>query len=272
MGAETLVREGHLLIGAEGIDIYVVACAGRERDWSGEEPVETLGVVLVSSGTFRRRVDGVEQTHDPVAAYVQAPGQTQQVAHHSGGDVCTVIVPSASALGALCDPARIAKTSYLVNPAMDLAHRMLLARSRRGADTFELSERAAVLAGGLLDSDHFHAARASLHDRRLAARVREALDADPPSTLTALARQNGVSTYRLSRAFRRVTGLSVTSYRGQLRVRNALARLAAGDGDLAGIAADVGFADQAHLTRTLRAYAGTTPGILRGILAPPQIV
>src|SRR5204862_3701438 len=123
------------------------------------------------------------QIHDPVAAYVQAPGQTQQVAHHDGGDVCTVIMPSASALGALMDPARIARTSYVVSPTTDLAHRMLLARSRRGADDFELSERAAVLAGGLLDSDRFHAARASQLDRRLAARAREALDADPPLTL-----------------------------------------------------------------------------------------
>jgi AraC-like DNA-binding protein len=36
-------------------------------------------------------------------------------------------------------------------------------------------------------------------------------------------------------------------------------RLAAGDGDLAGLAAELGFADQVHLTRTLRAETGTTP-------------
>jgi AraC-like DNA-binding protein len=35
--------------------------------------------------------------------------------------------------------------------------------------------------------------------------------------------------------------------------------LAAGDLDLAGLAAELGFADQAHLTRVLRAETGTTP-------------
>jgi AraC-like DNA-binding protein len=43
-------------------------------------------------------------------------------------------------------------------------------------------------------------------------------------------------------------------------------RLAAGERDLAGLAADLGFADQAHLTRALRAETGTTPGALRTLL------
>jgi AraC-like DNA-binding protein len=48
------------------------------------------------------------------------------------------------------------------------------------------------------------------------------------------------------------------------RVQAVLRRLATEpDADLAGLAAELGFADQAHLTREVRALAGTTPGRLR---------
>jgi AraC-like DNA-binding protein len=52
----------------------------------------------------------------------------------------------------------------------------------------------------------------------------------------------------------------------QLRGRRALERLAEGEGDLAGLAAELGFADQAHLTRTLREQTGRTPQCLRELL------
>ena len=40
-----------------------------------------------------------------------------------------------------------------------------------------------------------------------------------------------------------------------------------GDADLAVLAADLGFADQAHLTRAARAETGHTPARLRALLA-----
>ena len=46
-------------------------------------------------------------------------------------------------------------------------------------------------------------------------------------------------------------------------------RLAAGDRDLAGLAAELGFADQTHLTRALRAETRTTPAALRAMLTGP---
>ena len=43
----------------------------------------------------------------------------------------------------------------------------------------------------------------------------------------------------------------------------ALERLEQGERSLARLAADLGFADQAHLTRTMREHTGYTPGALR---------
>ena len=84
--------------------------------------------------------------------------------------------------------------------------------------------------------------------------------------LDDLAQAAGVSAYHLSRTFRRVTGLTMSRYRTRLRLRQAMERLAAGEDDLAGLAADLGFADQAHLTRALGAETGTTPAALRRAL------
>jgi AraC-like DNA-binding protein len=64
----------------------------------------------------------------------------------------------------------------------------------------------------------------------------------------------------LSPAFRRQTGVSLTRYRNRIRVSKALHRLEKGDRDLGGLAADLGFADQAHLTRTMTEHTGYTLG------------
>jgi transcriptional regulator GlxA family with amidase domain len=46
--------------------------------------------------------------------------------------------------------------------------------------------------------------------------------------------------------------------------------LAGGETNLARIAADAGFADHAHLTRTLKVEYGRPPRELRDLVAPPQ--
>jgi AraC-like DNA-binding protein len=148
---------------------------------------------------------------------------------------------------------------------------MLLARAGQDADRFELAERATVLAGALLAGlrdARSHAARAaaSPRSRRLAEQARLLLAADTNLDLDNLARAVGVSAYHLSRTFRAVTGLTLSRYRIRLRLRRVLERLADGERDLAGLAAEAGFADQAHLTRTMHVEAGTTPAALRALL------
>jgi transcriptional regulator GlxA family with amidase domain len=76
-----------------------------------------------------------------------------------------------------------------------------------------------------------------------------------------------VSPYRLSRVFPREIGVSVTRYRNRVRVGRAMERLQQGERSLALLAADLGFADQAHLTRTVREHVGSTPAALRRVLA-----
>ncbi|MBB5780888.1 helix-turn-helix domain-containing protein [Nonomuraea jabiensis] len=100
--------------------------------------------------------------------------------------------------------------------------------------------------------------------------AREAIAADHPAAggLMSLAELLAVSPYQLSRAFTRELGVSLTHYRNRVRVGRALDRLENGEPSLAGLAADLGFADQAHLTRTIRHHVGHTPTALRRLLAP----
>ena len=99
-------------------------------------------------------------------------------------------------------------------------------------------------------------------------RAREAITADEAGDLLSLAAALGVSPYRLSRAFTRELGVSLTRYRNRVRVGRVLDRLERGERRLAVLAADLGFADQAHLCRTVRAHVGHTPTQLRRLLMP----
>jgi AraC-like DNA-binding protein len=84
--------------------------------------------------------------------------------------------------------------------------------------------------------------------------------------LRELAHRLGASPYHLSRVFHQVTGITVSQYRTWLRVHAVLGRLDAGDDDLATVAADTGFADHAHMTRTLTRQLGASPSEIRARL------
>jgi AraC-like DNA-binding protein len=82
--------------------------------------------------------------------------------------------------------------------------------------------------------------------------------ATPPS-LEELAAAVGCGPFALLRAFRAAYGLPPHAYLNNLRVQRARALL---DGGLrpADVAAEVGFADQAHLTRHFKRVVGVPPG------------
>jgi AraC-like DNA-binding protein len=105
-------------------------------------------------------------------------------------------------------------------------------------------------------------------DRRLVDVARAAIHDGHPAAggLFGLADLAGASPYRLSRAFPRELGVSVTKYRNRVRVGRALDQIDRGD-SIADVAASLGFADQAHLTRTVRDHVGHTPAALRRTLA-----
>lgn len=82
-------------------------------------------------------------------------------------------------------------------------------------------------------------------------------------SLEELARVAGVGVCALSRLLRHSWGTTAHRYVIDRRVERARQLLRLGDLPLKAVAAATGFADQAHMTRTLRARLGKTPGELR---------
>lgn len=260
----------------EGLELADVTC--RHPRGRGElgECVERHAIVFVRRGYFVRSVNGVDAVLDPTLAYCVAPGVEQRFDHpHDEGDDCTALLFSDELIQSLCGGTpEMPHGPIATTPELDLEHRTLLAASRVGGDPHVLFERSLLLAARTLEqhdpgpvgSGRPSSARAR---KAIVEGARERLAADPRQSLVELARELAVSPHHLSRIFRHATGITVSSHRIRLRVRAALERLGAGDDDLAGLAAELGFTDQSHLTRSIRAETKTTPGALKRILVAP---
>jgi AraC-like DNA-binding protein len=95
-----------------------------------------------------------------------------------------------------------------------------------------------------------------------AVRDRLADDLLAPPSLADLAADLGLSRYQLLRAFRTTMGIPPYAWLAQYRVNRARGLLESGLKP-AEVAALVGFADQAHLTRWFRRVLGVTPAAYR---------
>lgn len=242
--------------------VRTVSCRDDHRGWSAPERRSGYGLVLVRRGRFRRRAAGVAADVDPTVGYVSLPGDEEYFAHPAGGDVCTSISLSPRLWRSLTHE-RPAPNLY-VDARLDLAHRRFLTAAASGDVDYALAEQLLALLATALNRSE----TGLRTDRALATQARAAILADHPASsgLLPLAELLTVSPYRLSRAFSRELGISLTRYRNRVRVGRALDRLAGGEPDLAGLPADLGFADQAHLTRTVRDHCGDTPATLRRLL------
>src|SRR5688572_31482428 len=95
-------------------------------------------------------------------------------------------------------------------------------------------------------------ARASPHDRYAES-----------FALADVADAVGVEPERMARVFRRAFGEPVAGYLRRIRVDAAAQLLTSTELPISQVAAEVGFADQSHLTRCFSRYLGTTPGRYR---------
>ena len=110
--------------------------------------------------------------------------------------------------------------------------------------------------------------RGNLAEPHAVRRAREFLEENISDkvTLNELAAVAELTPFRLLRSFKRAIGMTPHQYQLQARVRRAYALVRRSEGGLADIAANVGFADQAHLTRHFKSIMGATPGQVRGAI------
>jgi AraC-like DNA-binding protein len=161
-------------------------------------------------------------------------------------------------------------------PLSAIANRVVPFRELAGKEADELG-------GALVDApdaearfdrlDRFLArrfARDDSSDRPVSWAMRRLAGASGPVT-SALAAEIGWSRKHFTRRFRAATGFSPDRFRRIARFERFAAALARAPHDsLAGLAADCGYVDQAHLARDVRAFSGMTPGELRARLIPGE--
>jgi AraC-like DNA-binding protein len=95
--------------------------------------------------------------------------------------------------------------------------------------------------------------------------------ARPGARVGPVARELGISERQLHRRCVAAVGYGPVLLRRVLRFRRFVSRVDAGPvpDDLAGLAAETGYADQAHLTRESRELAGLTPAALARLRRVP---
>lgn len=86
---------------------------------------------------------------------------------------------------------------------------------------------------------------------------------DPDTALEVWAEAAGLAPATVSRGFRQAFGTSPRRYRAEQRALKAAEALVTRADALAALAADLGFVDQAHMTRAVSALTGLAPGRLR---------
>jgi AraC-like DNA-binding protein len=265
--AELRVRR---LVRGHGYVIDDVRCSATRGTWGDQEQAAGYALVLPRTGCFHRSSNGDEAVVDATVAYFREPGEEQRIAHPcDGGDRCTTIGLGPAFLAALWggDPGGSAGQIFSTS-SLDFAHRSLLAECRAARPDDELEELIINITSAALEQrDERRVASGrpatAVLRRRLVDNARSSLAEDPTRKLSELAAELAVSPHHLSRIFSAATGSSVTAYRTRLRTRAALERILDGEQSLARLAADLDFADHAHLTRTIQRETGLTPSAVR---------
>jgi len=223
-----------------------------------EHPLPTIAVVL--RGGFAGTYGTTELECEPMTVVVEPAGASH--ANRFGASPTRVLAVS---LGPMSSPAveSVARSSRFLRDgyAAGLAQQADAELQRPDALTplaveglgLELVTRLARLPADAGQPAWLREARDLLHER-----YAESL------RLADVAIAVGVEPDRLARAFRRTYHEPMAAFVRRLRV-NAAAELLAGrsEATIAAIAADVGFADQSHLTRCFVRTMGTTPARYR---------
>lgn len=116
----------------------------------------------------------------------------------------------------------------------------------------------AELAGPLLEAAF--TPFAAMADAREAI---ELLESGELVSIGALSRRLGLTERTLSRRLERAAGLSARTCLGINRFQRARAAIKSGAVSLGAVAAECGYADQAHMTREFRRFSGETPRLVR---------
>ncbi|HEY9553440.1 MAG TPA: AraC family transcriptional regulator [Allosphingosinicella sp.] len=91
-------------------------------------------------------------------------------------------------------------------------------------------------------------------------RLAAALTGEAAPAIAQWAERHGWARETASRHFSMIYGVAPARYRGEARARRAWRLIVGGEAALADVAAEAGYADQAHMSRAVKALTGHSPG------------
>ena len=256
--------------------VEIVDCAGASGDEvTLHEGPPSNELCVVQRGSFHYTSARADVMVDPTTSLFGLVGEDSKITHPvPGGDRDALIYFSDSLLANVAGEDLNLPTAVPTSPWAAFAERRLAVLAAAGSQWANATELAiSVVAGSIAQEQPkrvnsgrpatMRAARSLFNDARTILLDR------PDVSVLALAAEIGCSPFHLSRVFGRFTGRGVAAYRSSLRIAIVLDQLADGQGNLADVAAIAGFADHAHLSKTIRAQFGSTPSALRSALIQP---
>ena len=86
-----------------------------------------------------------------------------------------------------------------------------------------------------------------------------ALVSDASLSLSSWSEETSIAAWTVSRVFAKIFGISPSAFRARARIRQAWKAIRSTQAPLSSIAAEYGFADQAHMTRGIKSMTGRCP-------------
>lgn len=152
------------------------------------------------------------------------------------------------------DPARLRNRSCGLKEVLpETLVNALASAARTGFDAFEAEAVNALAVTPQRSASAIRVTRAIQH-----------FASHPALRPSGLAKAAGVTHRTLDRDFMRQTGLTPGEFLQITRYHLARQAIRTGTGSLSDIAMETGYADQAHMTRDFRRFAGKTPRLKRG--------
>ena len=244
----------------EGIEVALLDCTRHAFERHVHDEF-VIGATVVGRESISLDRKSFEASLDDVTLY--NPGQVQASTGHGNPWAFYALYLSPAVVASLCGgPDDLVFDVHVLDAAPVAARlRAACATALAPETAAEAAEERIALALAELVR-HASTARPAtdpVGDARLArvaAQLADQLDA--PLTLGDLAAAHGFTRVQLVRAFTRTYGLPPFAWANQRRLCSARVRLARGEKP-ARVAADLGFSDQAHLSRRFKATFGVPP-------------
>jgi len=251
------------------VDAAIVTCGLPRSGLTEAYHVRRTWIGLPLAGLFQIHTRGDEHLVHPAVGVVFPQGLDYRMTHPvDGGDTDIALMFR----GDVVEEALPDRNGRVRVTGLDLATRWavgrLVAAMRHGGSAHVEELGLAILRSIVANLELAPPVTLNSAARGRIDRVRILMAERPdlPWTVEALARAAEYSSYHFAHLFRRHTGTSVHRYLKDLRLAAALARIESGEGSLASVAADVGFAHHSHLTASVRRRLGVTPRAIRAEL------